>query len=921
MDFKAVDKKYRPIPFWSWNERLDVEETKRQVAVMDSAGIGGYFMHARGGLLTDYMGEEWFNNVKAASEEGAARGMHAWAYDENGWPSGFGGGKVNGLGLEYQQKYLHMENAGTERDSSDTTVAIIGDKRFFYTVNELYVDVLDEKVIAKFIEEIYAEYERKMGNGFKGFFTDEPQISRENGFPWSFTLESRFLERYGYSLVENLDKLFLNSPKSQRVRIDYWQLVTDLFSNAYFKQIYDWCTEHDYGFTGHLVLEEDLFVQTVSNGACMPHYEYFTIPGMDWLGRPVFECLTPMQLSSAAAQMGKKQILSETFALAGHNVSHAELKRIYEWQMVHGINLLCPHLEGYSLRGIRKRDYPPAMYFQQPWWEDVNKFFDSVSRVGMLLAEGEIVADTLLIHNQTSAWALYDGCEFSEDCKAEIMKYNDALLSNMRKLEDKHILYHLGDETMISRHGRVDNGKFIIGKMSYKRIVIPPHVALLPHTEKLIDKFINDGGLVVGIDEIAENPVTAKNRLTYTMRKFPKFDVHYFVNTDNAKISADINVGNKILLTDTGELADFCGRHDFLPYESIVVIDDRSGVCNSVQKPNLEKLSLGGEWEVKESTYNSLTLDKCDYYFDGEFVEREGYVLNILPRINELRRPVNLRQIYRFDILDLPSEIFLSLETPNMFEISVNGTRVEKTDCGYFRDTAFRMINIAKYVKTGENEIELCSNVFQSERCYEHIDKSFGFEAMKNCLSYDSEIEPIYIVGAFGLKLPEKREELPRDAYRISELPKIVSHPTRVDISRLDESGFSQFAGKLVLEKTFNLDDANKFVTLVGRGINSIRIAVNGNEVGSVMYPPYDVDISNCLSVGENRITLTLFNNLRNMMGPHHLKEGESFAVTPASFYKESNVFNHPAGAGEDCHDVVSTWNEDYSFVHFGIIV
>ena len=53
MDFKNVDKKYRPIPFWSWNEKLDVEETKRQIRIMDDAGIGGYFMHARGGLATE----------------------------------------------------------------------------------------------------------------------------------------------------------------------------------------------------------------------------------------------------------------------------------------------------------------------------------------------------------------------------------------------------------------------------------------------------------------------------------------------------------------------------------------------------------------------------------------------------------------------------------------------------------------------------------------------------------------------------------------------------------------------------------------------------------------------------------------------------------------------------------------------------
>ena len=97
MDFKFVDKKYRPVPFWSWNERLRTEETRRQIGMMDDVGIGGFFMHARGGLQTEYMGEEWFENVSASIDEAGKRGMHAWAYDENGWPSGFGGGKVNGI--------------------------------------------------------------------------------------------------------------------------------------------------------------------------------------------------------------------------------------------------------------------------------------------------------------------------------------------------------------------------------------------------------------------------------------------------------------------------------------------------------------------------------------------------------------------------------------------------------------------------------------------------------------------------------------------------------------------------------------------------------------------------------------------------------------------------------------------------------
>ena len=104
MDFKNVPAKYRPIPFWSWNEKLSPEETAEQIQKMHDVGIGGFFMHARGGLATEYMSEEWFENVKAAKDTAKKLGMYAWAYDENGWPSGFGSGVVNGMGVTYQQK-------------------------------------------------------------------------------------------------------------------------------------------------------------------------------------------------------------------------------------------------------------------------------------------------------------------------------------------------------------------------------------------------------------------------------------------------------------------------------------------------------------------------------------------------------------------------------------------------------------------------------------------------------------------------------------------------------------------------------------------------------------------------------------------------------------------------------------------------
>ena len=453
MDFTFVPKEYRPIPFWSWNEKLEVAETKEQIRQMHGAGLGGFFMHARAGLQTPYMKEEWFENVAASIEEGRSRGMSPWAYDENGWPSGFGAGIVNGLGLEYQQKYLRME---TDEVHTETAICKSGEHYFYFDVNPYYVDTCDKKVIAKFIEVAYKPYYERYGKTIEGFFTDEPQISR-NGSPWSFVFREEYQRRYGLDLYEHLEELFLEKGHYAQTRVNFWKMVTELFSEAYLKQVYDQCKEWGLKLTGHLVLEETCLSQLICNGACMPHYEYFDIPGMDWLGRDIEKCLTPLQVSSVAEQLGKDRVLSETFALCGHNVSFAELKGIYEWQMVHGINLLCPHLEGYSNRGVRKRDYPPAMYIQQPWWKVYDKLVEALSREGMLLAQGEKRVSVLLLHPQTTAWSLFNNRD-----AAPLDDLQQRFLSVMEVLERKHILFHLGDEIILERHGKVENGQLVV---------------------------------------------------------------------------------------------------------------------------------------------------------------------------------------------------------------------------------------------------------------------------------------------------------------------------------------------------------------------------------------------------------------------------------------------------------------------------
>lgn len=891
MDFKKVPKEYRPIPFWSWNEKLDAAETREQIRQMDEAGIGGFFMHARGGLETPYMGEEWFENVTASVEEGHKRGMRPWAYDENGWPSGFGAGLVNGLGVEYQQKYLRME---TEKQHEDTFLCKCGEHYFYYEVNPFYVDTLDKKVIARFIEVAYKPYYEKYGREIEGFFTDEPQISR-SGIPWSFVFREEYQARYQEDIYEHLEELYLEKGDYKATRVKFWKMVTELFSESYMKQIYDQCHEWGLKLTGHLLLEESLLSQLICNGACMPHYEYMDIPGMDWLGRDIRKCLTPLQVSSVAEQLGKEGVISETFALCGHNVSFAELKGIYEWQMVHGINLLCPHLEGYSNRGLRKRDYPPAMYIQQPWWKVYDQFVEAMSRVGMILSKGEKKVDVLLLHPQTTAWSLFDNVNHKP-----VNELMERLWKVIETLEQKHIVFHFGDELILERHAKVENGKLVVGKQQYAYVIDDCCDVLLPKTQALLQEFATQGGQITTADQLPSNDIIDHKDITYTKRFFDGYAVHYFVNTSPEEKTAAFTIRGKVLDIYTGEQSDFHGVHTFEPWGSLMLIEKNDSPKNVV-RPH-------GTYRFLEKVTNCMTLDRCDYYFDGELQEKEGYVLNICERANKLERPVQIHQDYRVMVHEVPSELYLICETPEKCKIRVNGSCVERCPEGYFVDKSFKKLNIADYVQKGENIISFDCDFSQPEEFYDNLKKAYEFESEKNKLAYGMEIEAVYLIGDFSVRTPGTWEKLDKNAWRYYGTFEVDAPKKEISLQGIERQGYPFFCGEMVLEGELEITGEEPVLCLERRGINAVKVEINGME--KWMLTKDKLSLKEFGVEGRVKVRLTCINNLRNLLGPHHLKEGESFHVGPGSFHKEACVWNRQPE---------KNWSDAYCFVELGI--
>ena len=996
MNLKNPEAKYRPIPFWSWNDKLENEELCHQIKMMNDAGIGGYFMHARGGLLTEYMGEKWFDAVNACLKQGKAVGMNSWAYDENGWPSGFGDGKVNGLGVKYQQKYLRCETV-KECDFKETKFTIStspadnGDiLHFYYDVNPYYVDTLNLEVTEKFIEKIYQVYydklcaEGRSPEELTGFFTDEPQISR-NGMPWSFILADEYEKAYGENLLEVLPHLFFEQGDFRKTRYRVWKLITKLFMNNFMKPIHDWCEERDWKVTGHHVLEETYWSQLTSNGAIMPQYQYYSIPGMDWLGRRIKPVTAPVQVASVCAQLGKKQILSETFALCGWNVKLEELKWMFQWQMVHGINLLCQHLESYSLKGIRKRDYPASLFRHQPWWKDYRDFNDYVSRIGVLLAESEIKVDTLVLHGQSSAWLEYTA---NETYNAKIEKYFQSFIRISDLLDCAHVNYHYGDETMIDMHGSVLGNDFIIGKQKYSTILIPQINNISPEVFELLKQFTANGGKVLAVNnsiddtcciggetapELAElmgkithfdtetEMISALNaeclpivksgtavenikdfdnqlhEINYTRRFLDDFNgenarLYYFVNNDlHQAYDGEIYLPEQAIERfdpATGETTpveyEICDgtvkiAHKFVPAGDFVLIA-KTTVKKSIRAQknvasNAKILDLNGEYKLKLNSENVMTLDYCSFSFDGELQEENEYVMCIQDRLLAKGREVELEMNFTFDIdadYDFSKELFLVIERPELYEIKINGKSVPIKDCGFLYDPAFRRIAIKDFVQTGKNTISLNTRFKQSDKVYKSIKAAKVFESEKNKLSYDMEIEAIYLAGDFGVKTNGSFVQLEREAVRCNGDFSLTKVPSKADISKLHEYSLPFFSGTLTLQKEFKLNQdeiSGRTLKFDAQKAISSKIKLNDRELGKLLWKPFEAKLDAFLKEGKNIIEIELTNSLRNMLGPHHLEKGESYAVGPSAFYKEPGIFTK----------ISIAWNNDYCLVEFGL--
>ena len=542
-EFESPSPIFRGAPFWAWNAALEPEELRRQIGIMQDMGMGGFFMHSRVGMATPYLGEKWFECINACIDEAEKRGMKAWLYDEDRWPSGAAGSLVT-RDPRYRQRYLECKRIegdpaaeagdiwfrvlhgadgtfirytrvsspgeGTESDGALFRFRLCLCEPSSWYNGATYLDTLNPEAVKRFLEVTHEAYYAHCGKDFgktvPGIFTDEPTFVHHGDWaaPWTDALPEKFRKKYGYDILDRLPELFFDCGKTvSQVRWHYRDMLTDLFVSAFAGQIGPWCGKHGIAMTGHVLMEDTLDSQTAAVGSAMRSYEHMQMPGIDLLTEYWQIFNTAKQCSSAARQTGRDVRLSETYGCTGWDFPFMGHKALGDWQYALGINFRCQHLAWYSMEGEAKRDYPASISFQSSWHDKYHVVEDYFARLGSVLTGGKEIRDILMIHPVESAWSIRLSADnWNPGRKSELLGQLDRQWVNLTDhLLSGNVDFDFGDEEMLSRLAKVEKDVFRVGQAEYKAVVIPRILTIRSSTLKLLKEWAENGGSVVYIGE------------------------------------------------------------------------------------------------------------------------------------------------------------------------------------------------------------------------------------------------------------------------------------------------------------------------------------------------------------------------------------------------------------------------------------
>lgn len=820
-------------------------------------------------------------------------------------------------------------------------------------------DQLNPETAECFIRCTHERYKEQLGQYFgtviPGIFTDEPSLHDRHAFfgetrgwiPWTYHFSSYFQEQEGYEFLEFLPWLYFEGEESRWIRHDYWQALSRRYGEAYFKTIGDWCRKNGIKFTGHFLQEDKMGLCARVNGSVMPHYVYQDIPGIDMLTENTKEYITVKQCTSVASQYGKKEVLTETYGCTGWDFTFEGQKWIGDWQFVLGVTRRCQHLALYSIRGCRKRDYPPSFNYNINWWKENRFVEDYFSRLSMILSQGRAVRRILLLHPISTVWSRLGVSPYGNPIRRNERdvpaldrfgnEFNDLLEAMLRQ----HLDCDLGDEELLMADGSVEEGKLRLKSCLYDVVVVPEMETMYESTCRLLTEFGKAGGTVLflggrpkllrgRVDENHEiEKISGKNvdnqellwkelekfrivsmtersgredrNLLYQLRRMDGEWVLFLVNN-----SRDHSAAVDVVLAETPILS--FGKNAEVQVKELGLLDggvkavpsrktEHGALCFSAKLPPVGSAMYWITGEASETVLEEEP-DKEQKSLEKQTLgNRFSYRLthdNVLPL-----------DMCRFRLGDNPwSEVMEVWQAQKqvrqilgMRQINLNGLeqRYKWVDIPHERDGEPLQLSFGFVSEQGGEVLELAletpeyftmtfnGQVVSMEDCGWFLDKSFRRILLGTARKGENEI---LLSCAYRNRMELENLYLV-GTFGVSEDRRLTALPEKLQVGDWCRKGLKHYCGSVIyqMEYDYHKEGTHRvFFRLPKVKATALMLRLGDWELPILWNLTEPVEITPWLSEGKNLLELEVIASPRNMMGPFHSAEARPQNVHDASF-------------------------------------
>lgn len=537
--FRNPDSVHWPAYFWLWNAPLEPDVLRSQLRNMTEHGARSVCMlpmpkafrpdSTNNQMEPDYLTSEFLQRVRLAVDEAASFGMKWWLYDEGGWPSGHALGKVTDGHPEFRQCTLTREvvSAAQPVTVPDDALALVvegatpavlqpretwtpakpEETAYIYRVTYGgYADLLNPAAVQRFIELTHAAYATVLtpdfGKTVLFTFTDEchvPSMNPPKSIPWSPGIESDSEKTAGKDILAILPLLFADrgsasSVDAARARVEFCDVWSKRFQQAYFGQIRDWCREHDLASGGHLGDDhETAKAGTAGYGSALRQLRALDMPGVDVIWRQLMPGLGeqsnfPKFASSAAHLNGTRYSFTESFCVYGNGLTPAQMKWLVDYQYIRGINLFVGGCRPLTTRDHHMTGERPHIGPMDPLWDHLGRFHAHVARLGYALSTGLPQISTALYYPARDLWAFDAGSD-------ESAKSHDRLAAELMARQCDYDC--VDDDSLAAPTTRIENSCLAIGPMRYDTVLCGSVRWMAPAALERLKEFAVAGGKVL----------------------------------------------------------------------------------------------------------------------------------------------------------------------------------------------------------------------------------------------------------------------------------------------------------------------------------------------------------------------------------------------------------------------------------------